>query len=92
MADAVQSVKANALRRIGSIISPTLLGVFGEWFKLQRELLVWPERCAVRYRYSSESAARNEAHAALRAAKVVRNFIRQHLGLRQASRHFRTLV
>ena len=56
---------------------------FDESLELQRELLVQLERYAVRYRYPGESADKDEARAALRAAKVVRTFIRQRLGLKQ---------
>lgn len=56
---------------------------FDESLELQRELLVQLERYAVRYRYPGESADKDEARAALRAAKIVRSFVRQRLGLRQ---------
>lgn len=51
--------------------------------ELQRELLVQLERYAVRYRYPGESADKDEARSALRAARVVRIFIRQHLGVKE---------
>ena len=47
--------------------------------ELQRELLVQLERYAVRYRYPGESADKDEARAALRAAMTARNYIRQRL-------------
>jgi HEPN domain-containing protein len=47
--------------------------------ELQRELLVQLERYAVRYRYPGESADKDEARAALRAVKIVRDSIRQRL-------------
>jgi HEPN domain-containing protein len=56
---------------------------FDESLELQRELLVQLERYAVRYRYPGESADKDEARTALRAARVVRIFIRQHLGVKE---------
>ena len=52
---------------------------FDNSLELQRELLVQLERYAVRYRYPGESADKDEARAALRAAMAVRNYIRQRL-------------
>jgi hypothetical protein len=49
---------------------------------MQRELLIQLERYAVRYRYPGESADKDEARSALRAAKATRAVIRQCLGLR----------
>jgi HEPN domain-containing protein len=56
---------------------------FDKSLELQRELLVQLERYAVRYRYPGESADKDEARAALRAAKVVRTIIRQRLALKE---------
>ena len=54
---------------------------FDTSLELQRELFVQLERYAVRYRYPGESADKDEARAALKAAKIVRTIFRQRLGL-----------
>ncbi len=48
-------------------------------FELQRDVLIRLERYAVRYRYPGESADRDEARSAFKAAQAVRRFIRQRL-------------
>lgn len=48
---------------------------------LQRPTLVLLNRYAVRYRYPGESADKNEARQAYRAAKDFRRFMRTRLGL-----------
>jgi HEPN domain-containing protein len=50
--------------------------------ELQRELLVQLERYAVRYRYPGEASDKDEARAALRAAKEVRAILRHRLGFK----------
>jgi HEPN domain-containing protein len=55
---------------------------FDQSLELQRELLVQIERYAIRYRYPGESADKDEARAALRAAKGVRAVLRHRLGLK----------
>ena len=75
---AVSFPKTHSLIKLLEIALP-----FEESLELQRDLLVQLERYAVRYRYPGESADKDEARAALRAAKVMRNFVRQRLGFRQ---------
>jgi len=50
-------------------------------FEIQRGLLVRLDRYAVRYRYPGESADKDETRQAFQAAKVVRAFVREKLGL-----------
>jgi HEPN domain-containing protein len=50
-------------------------------FESQRHLLILLDRYAVRYRYPGDSADRDEARKAFRAAGSVRAFVRLKLGI-----------
>lgn len=59
-----------------------LLTKFDPSYELLRADLETLEDYSVRYRYPGESAEKDEAQAAYQAAKVVREFVRQKLGLK----------
>jgi len=59
-----------------------LLMKFDPSYELLRADLETLEDYSVRYRYPGESAEKDEAQAAYQAAKVVREFVRQKLGLK----------
>lgn len=59
-----------------------LLTKFDSSYELLRADLETLEDYSVRYRYPGESAEKDEAQAAYQAARVVREFVRQKLGLK----------
>lgn len=59
-----------------------MLTTFDPSYEMLRADLETLEDYSVRYRYPGESAERDEAQAAFAAVKVVRDFIRQRLGLK----------
>ena len=80
---AVMQAEGQHIPKIHNLIELMLLCLqIDSTFEMLRADLIVMERYSVRVRYPGNSAEKDDAKAAYHAAKVVRQFVRQKLGLK----------